>query len=125
MKLDKSLKLKTVAAFWKNDKPEGIGVRVDDPISLNHFEKCLDDYRKVFDSQPDREKCIRVMFEQLEVIFSDKTDLNLALNRGLLFVTVANIWLLEELGALESNEFNGCIFSYYDGPDDTSVSGLN
>lgn len=104
----------SVGAFWKNDKPGGIGfVLHADTIGaysiqiLNaNLQEALESYRK-----HDDPSYIPVYFSQLEEAASARRR-DVPFDNRLIIVVIANIAYLVEIGALKSDNWNGVVYTY-------------
>ena len=110
-------KLIQISAFYRNDKPNGVGVTL--PRELGDLDKVLADLttsynlmwrQSVYESET--AQLVTELVQQLEAIGTTK---DFTFRLGLL--AVANIWLLEKIGHLKSDEFNGLQLIYADIPE--------
>ncbi len=108
----KTPKLITISAFYKNDKPEGLGLlKTDKDVDLdNAFDVFVKSYDKAWAAADEAEQKDLIIhyFEQLDEFALMKNDLT----QGDGWMAIANIWFLEKHSYLKPDEFNGCQFFY-------------
>jgi hypothetical protein len=108
-------RLVQVGAFYRNDMPDGVGVSLfedfDDPYLDEVFNGIKSNYDKmwrvaVFES--DTRKLIDELRGQLASIGSKNTELSVAKAA----IVIGNVYLLEKLGEIVSDEYNGLWLAY-------------
>ena len=105
-----NVKLETVAFFWRNDQPDGIGAKVG---GFEGLEKSLlgvcTNYIKMYEAEPDKTVLVRDLLAQLAEFGADKKKFNTPRQ---IIIAFGNVWLLETIGAIRPDEFNGCIIGW-------------
>ena len=100
-----------IFAFWKNYTPGGIGVnyQLDDEEVCAIFADLFDQYKRQF-----LEADLAGKLKQLRLYMEQLNDHKALLKRtpGFDICLVANIWLLERLGIITSDEYNGTMAIY-------------
>jgi len=106
-------RLLSISAFYRNDEPNGIGITLRDEAGdlTEIFQLLKDSYDAMWEeSENDNETDTLTadLFEQLQAIGQSKpiTD-----PKKMLLV-IGNVYLLERVGALITDEFNGLQFAY-------------
>jgi hypothetical protein len=107
-------KLIQISAFFRNDKSNGIGLTL--PRELGDLDKVLLELITSYDLmwrqsvyESETAQLVTELVQQLEAIGSTK---DFTLHLGLL--AVGNVYLLEKVGHLKSDEFNGLQLVYVD-----------
>jgi hypothetical protein len=101
-----------ISAFYQNDKPNGIGVTLTDELPLDTiFHEITHNYdamwrQSVFESETSQ--LTKDLFAQLEFIGRNKKPLGMEMA----LMTIGNIYLLEKVGALVDDEYNGLQLIY-------------
>jgi hypothetical protein len=108
-------RLVQVSAFYRNDEPDGVGVSLfedfDDPYLDEVFNGIKSNYDKmwrvaVFES--DTRKLIDELKGQLESIGSANKEVSVAKAA----IVIGNVYMLEKLGELVPDEYNGLWLAY-------------
>jgi len=105
-------KLIQISAFWKNDKPNGIGLTLTDDLPLDSIlQEIQTNYdlmwrQSVIESET--ATLVRDLFAQLEFIGKNKKPLGMELA----LMALGNIWLLENFGFIKPDEFNGLFLAH-------------
>jgi hypothetical protein len=101
-----------ISAFWRNDRPGGLGVGIDfhdDPMGgeeySRHLSRTLDTW--------DKNAAPGDIVDQLRELANLETELS---DRET-FIAIADIYWLQERGHLETDEFNGVLWNWI--ADDT------
>ena len=104
----KFAKLSTIGAYWKNDKPNGIGyyVPLDDEATCHIYVDVFEAYQKHYE---DADKA-----ERLKQISSYRGQLDnhkewIKDNPGFEACLIGNIWFLESIGLIVPDNFNGML----------------
>ena len=102
----KSGKLMTIYAFWKNDRPSGFGLsyNMDDEYICGVFADMFVQYLKHYIETDDagRSNQINEYRQQL-----DNYKELLSHNPGFEICLIGNVWLLESMGLIALDDFNG------------------
>ncbi len=105
-------KLIQISTFYRNDKPNGVGVTL--PRELGDLDKVLNDLTTNYDLmwrqsvyESDTAQLVMDLIQQLEAIGMTK---DFTIHLGLL--AVGNVYLLEKVGHLKPDEFNGLQLVY-------------
>ena len=99
-------KLTVITAFWKNDKPYGLGysVPINDENTCSRFADIFEAYTKHYEDADaaDRSSQISEYKEQLDNHKEWLHD-----NPGFEICLIANVWFLESIGLIDADNFNG------------------
>ncbi|CAN5534969.1 hypothetical protein BH11PLA2_BH11PLA2_16120 [soil metagenome] len=103
----------SAAAFWRNDKPEGIGVtmRTSDDFTAEFMDMMSDTISicdRGWDFESDKHEVASHLLEQLRELAARKDSLTEEDN----WRVIENVYLLEKHGVIPSDEYNGVIFHY-------------
>jgi hypothetical protein len=95
-----------IFAFWKNNESAGLGLQyqLDDENVCAVFAEMFETYKKQYEDADaaGREKQIKCYQEQ---IINHKQLL--CQKQGFEICLIANVWFLESLGLISSDEYNG------------------
>lgn len=104
--------LMQISAFYRNDQPNGIGITLTNDLPLDTI---LLELRTNYDLmwrqstfESEQAQLTKDLFGQLEFIGRNKKPLGM----HLALMAIGNIYLLEKIGALEGDEFNGLQLIY-------------
>ena len=101
-----------IGAFWKNDKPFGVGVVLNNdhkPLIdyiIGHFQSLSDEY-DAFCNTIGEEAMAAKLFDQLAAFGSCGDELP----PDLVEIVIQNIYWLEQHGFIQPDEFNGVLFA--------------
>lgn len=107
------MKLSYYAAYYKNDEPLGIGIRIEDENTVEKVSQLvinlLYKYEEEWETCSEEQKQIMVsqMFKQLDDWGREKTSLD-----KIRIMAMANIQFLEMQSLLKTDEHNGCIMGF-------------
>lgn len=106
-------RLISIAAFWKNDRPEGIGFTItDDAGDLDAILKDLQESWTLMWNEAqaldDLPRLVTDMRDQLRGIGQRRGHLTV---KDML-LAIGNIWLLESRGHMVTDEYNGLSLAY-------------
>ena len=101
-------KIIQLSAFYRNDKPDGVGVTLTEELGdLDHaFWQLRDSYDAMWREELDNATTATLVADllgQLDEIGQNKSHLELPMA----LLVIGNVWLLEKIGALKADEFNG------------------
>jgi hypothetical protein len=106
-------RLVAISAFYKNDRPEGIGISIDE--SFGNLDNLLDiltaSYNAMWDecqAEGSLPALIGDLRSQLTGIGSSKPHYGIAE----VSIIIGNIYLLEKHGQMVTDEFNGLQLAY-------------
>lgn len=102
-----------LSVFYRNDTPNGFGVTLtNDFINLKVIESLMTEALDTWErkSGMSRSEFIRETRCQIEdlIPIAKTNDIHA------LLILIADIYVLEQLGGMASNEWNGCQFVYLD-----------
>lgn len=111
--LGKPTGLRSVAAFWQNDKPNGMGVtiRTSDEFVVEFMDmmsNALEICDRGWQGEADKQAVALVLLEQLRELATRKD----ALTEEETWRVIENVYLLERHGFIPNDEFNGVVFAY-------------
>lgn len=95
-----------IGGYWENNKPGGFGVlyQLHDEATCAVVADLFDGYRKHFLEADLKEKREQILLYKSQLVnhraLCEQTP-------GFEMFLVANIWLLESLGVIKSNDYNG------------------
>lgn len=108
-----SVRLLQVSAFYRNDKRDGIGVTITHEAFTVPLTEIIDDimesYWKMWKEAEEQEKTEELvgdLFGQLNHASKNREKLKMVDAAWV----IGNIWLLERIGAIKADEYNGCLF---------------
>jgi hypothetical protein len=106
--MPKHKRLIQISAFWKNDKPGGLGVSYTENVDvLFEIMRAQVAAYNTFD----RPTIIADLQSQMEEYRQERLN-GRTIPDDMLVILVANIMFLEEVGALAADEFNGMMYAY-------------
>lgn len=113
----KNRKLVQISVFWRNDEPDGIGVTLtqnfgDLDFILNTIVEQWDEMYREAVYHDSTEKLIQDLLRQLEQLRTVDKQL---LDFQAIGILIGSIHLLEKLGRLPKNDFNGVLLAYVEG----------
>ena len=105
--------LLSIAGFWKNDQPDGVGVQIlceafSVPLEVI-WREIMESWQKMWDEEDDKDQLVLHMTNQIRVAGSHGVSLEESL------IVLGNIWLLERYGYIKADEFNGMQFASLNG----------
>lgn len=105
--------LRSAAAFWRNDQPDGIGVtlRVSDDFTAEFMDMMsgtISICDRGWDSEGDKHEVALHLLDQLRELAARKDSLTEEDN----WRVIENVYLLERHGFIPSDEYNGVVFHY-------------
>lgn len=111
-------KLIQLSAFWKNDQPGGIALTLTQEFGdLDFaFNTIRTNYEEMYAHAVltrSVEVLIQDMLSQLELFAARKVE-NMDMEAA--FLTIGNVYLLEKLRRIPTDEFNGLMFAYAHNP---------
>ena len=100
-----------IFAFWKNDDPSGLGLsyHLDDEKVCAVFADMFEAYKKLYEQADDKGKLKQI------ANYAGQLQNHKELLRGIPgfeICLIANVWFLESLGLLKSDEYNGIMAIY-------------
>jgi len=107
------MKLSYYAAYYKNDDPFGIGIRIEDENTVAKVSQLeinlLYKYEEEWETCSEEQKQLMAseMFKQLDEWGREKTSLD-----KIGIVAIANIQFLEMQSLLKTDEHNGCMMGF-------------
>ena len=108
-------RLVQVSAFYRNDKPEGVGVSLFEDFDYPYLDDVFNGIKSNYDEmwkqsvyESDTRKLINELVAQLDAIGSSKRELSISQAA----LVIGNVYLLEKLGELVSDKFNGLWLAY-------------
>ena len=104
--------LLSISAFWKNNLPNGIGLTLTDELPLDTILREIttnyDLMLRQSIAESETGQLTKDLIAQLEFIGRNKKPLGFEMA----LMAVGNIWLLEKMGVLVEDEFNGLQLVY-------------
>ena len=109
-----------ISVFWRNDQPDGIGVTLthdfgDLDLIFNTISEQWDEMYREAVYHDSTETLVRDLFVQLEQLRHVHRG---AIDFQSVGILIGNIYLLEKLGRLPKNDFNGVLLAYVEGEPD-------
>lgn len=103
-----------ISAFWRNDQPDGIGVTITEeaftvPLT-DVMDEIMENYWQMWieaQAQGATDELVSDLVAQLTAASWRRESLGI---RDAVCV-IGNIWLLERVGYIEADEYNGCVFA--------------
>ena len=107
-------KLIQLSAFFRNDKPDGVGVTLTEEFGdlddvLSTIKTNWDAMWRLAVQESNTRELIDDLFRQLDVITKFKED---GLGPTEITILIGNLYLLERIGELTGDEFNGLLLVY-------------
>lgn len=108
-----SINLFQISAFYQNDKPDGIGVTITEEAFAVPLTETMADimesYWKMWleaEEEGKTEELVSDLLAQLSHASENQQKLEISDTAWV----IGNIWLLERVGAIKADEYNGCLF---------------
>ncbi len=101
-------KLISIHAYWKNDKPSGFGLSydIDDEEICGIFADMFIFYLKHYIETDDAGRANQISKYRDQL---DNYKELLSVNRRFEICLIGNVWLLESMGMINSDDFNGMV----------------
>ena len=98
--------MKAIHAFWKNDKSSGFGLSydIDDEDICGIFADMFAAYLKCYIETDDAGRSNQISKYRYQL---DNYKELLSANRAFEICLIGNVWLLESMGLIDSDDFNG------------------
>ena len=107
------VRLFQISAFYQNDKRDGIGVTITEEAFDVPLTEIMDDIMESYwrmwleaEKKEETEELVTDLLAQLNHVSENRQKLEMIDAAWV----IGNIWLLERVGAIESDEYNGCVF---------------
>lgn len=102
-----------ISVFWRNDQPDGIGVTISEeaftvPLT-DIMDEIMENYWNMWveaENEGNTEELVSDLLAQLRSASEIRQRLDISDAVWL----IGSIWLLERVGRIKSDEYNGCLF---------------
>ena len=103
-----------ISAFWRNDQPDGIGVTITDEAFTVPLTEIMDEIMENYwqmwveaENEGTTDELVSDLVAQLTDVSRRRESLDIS---DAVWV-IGNIWLLERVGYIKADEYNGCVFA--------------
>lgn len=115
----KTTRLVALGAFYKNDVPAGFGLRTFVPDEAQQIGNAMETLYRGFKRSPlskQRQFLASAVYGQLTEASRlhklGNNKITIAEQKKFILYGACNVYILEQEGILQPDEFNGCIFNY-------------
>ena len=120
MKMDNKylpkMKLTHASVFYRNDSRNGIGRTFEANSELRHgIKESIKGCKKLWKAskEEERKQIVKSYFKQLDQLAELGAEgKEKEIDQSYYVIALVNVWFLENHGFLESDEYNGCLFTY-------------